>query len=154
MTNTSNDWTTDARSEIETERLGRALASQLRQGEAALGHDITARLRAARMQALEAHRKALATQPADQAIASSPSRSVWWKRLLAAVPIAAAGAGAIFMQGAVSDDGAAEIVDVDVKLLSGDVPPQAFADPAFLEYLKNRAQAPAAKAPAAATQQP
>lgn len=116
-------------------RVGAAL--KFTQDEA-LPHDISARLSIARSQALEAYR----TAQAEQALAQgqTPGRAWaglrWWQRALAITPFVAAGAGGMVMQGAISDDGTSATIQTDVQILASDVPPEAYADEGFLEYLK------------------
>lgn len=128
-------------SEHELDRLGQLMSKPLRQSENSVPKDISERLRVARMQAIETQRIVLAHRQKSAAAQSSPmekKHGSWWKKLLAAVPIAAAGAGIVFMQGAVSDDGATELVETDLQILSSPVPPSALSDPAFLQYLKTQ----------------
>ncbi|SHF26990.1 Protein of unknown function [Lampropedia hyalina DSM 16112] len=116
-------------------RLGQALKTAHAQD---LPADITARLSAMRLQALAAHRQAQqqATHAHTPAKQRRTIRFTWWQRLLAALPIAAAGATAAFMQGAVSDDGLTSHIEQDIQILSSEVPPQAWTDPGFVEFLK------------------
>lgn len=141
-------------SEQELDRLGKLFAKPLRHNENDVGKDISERLRFARMQAIDTQRIVLAHRQASATAAAKPAEKkqiAWWKKLLAAVPFAAAGAGFVFMQGAVSDDGASELVETDLQILSSPVPPSAMSDPAFLQYLKtqniNVGQPAAAKTP-------
>lgn len=125
---------------FDVDALGVAAARMLREGEVQLPHNISERLRFARQQALEVH--ALASTRAAQAQHAGrvpAAAGSWWKKALATVPILAAAAGAVFMQGAVSDDGARATLETDLKILSSGVPPAAFSDPAFLAYLKAQA---------------
>lgn len=125
----------------DIDRLGAALAKPLRAGERALAHDIGERLRTARTQAALRQQQMLTRASDPAAPTANPAATggvAWWKKALAAIPIAAAGAGVIFMQGAVSDDGAGEIVHTDVHILANEVPPTAFSDPGFLQYLKDQ----------------
>jgi len=128
-------------SERELDRLGQLMAKPLRQNESHIGKDISERLRIARLQACETQRIVLTHRQASAAAAAQPAMKkqiAWWKKMLAAVPFAAAGAGFVFMQGAVSDDGASELVETDLQILSSPVPPSALSDPAFLQYLKTQ----------------
>lgn len=128
-------------SEHDIDRLGQLFAKPLRQNENHVARDISERLRVARMQAMDAHRIVLAHRTAEAATATSPAvkkQLAWWKKLLAAIPVAAAGAGIVFMQGAVSDDGTGELIETDLQILSSPVPPSALSDPAFLQYLKTQ----------------
>lgn len=135
------NWGSENAHEAATDLAGAAFARALRQGEQAVPHDIRERLRVARLAAVHAHQRALARQAAqDEASTIARRRQSpfsGWRKALAALPIAAAaGIGAIFMQGAVSEDVPHQQVETDLHILSSEVPPSAFADPAFGEYLK------------------
>ncbi|MDH5855885.1 DUF3619 family protein [Lampropedia aestuarii] len=143
-------------SEHDIDRLGQLLAKPLRQNESRVTKDISERLRVARMQAMDAHRVVLAHRTAETAAPSSTAvkkQLAWWKKLLAAIPVAAAGAGIVFMQGAVSDDGTGEMIETDLQILSSPVPPSALSDPAFLQYLKTQNIDMAKPAPSTAATQ-
>ena len=129
--------------------LARAIA--LRLGEAAqqLPHDVSERLKAARMMALEKRRQAhvrLASAVVNSGGGSAALqmggelRGVW--RMLGAwLPLFALVAGLVTIDFVQDDFRAQEIADVDVELLTDDLPPDAFTDPGFAQYLRlNRAE--------------
>lgn len=129
--------------------LGRAIA--LRLGEAAqqLPHDVSERLKAARMMALEKRRQAhvrLASAVVNSGGGSAALqmggelRGIW--RMLGAwLPLFALVAGLVTIDFVQDDFRAQEIADVDVELLTDDLPPDAFTDPGFAQYLRlNRAE--------------
>lgn len=128
----------------------RRVAVRLSEGNADLSYDITERLRAARMQAL-AQRKRPVTQSARQpAVArqlstqgSSATLSGWgseggnwWRALVSAVPLTALVVGLVFVNMTQDETVATEIAEVDAALLTDDLPPSAYADPGFLQFLK------------------
>lgn len=128
----------------------RRLTARLSEGNASLPYDITERLRAARMQAL-AQRKRPAVQSARQTaaathVSSQGSTSTlsgwgseggnWWRALVSAVPLTALVVGLVFINMAQDETVATEIAEVDAALLTDDLPPSAYADPGFLQYLK------------------
>jgi hypothetical protein len=45
-------------------------------------------------------------------------------------------AGLLFINAEQNDDRARELAEVDVALLTDELPPAAFADPGFLQFLK------------------
>jgi hypothetical protein len=64
-----------------------------------------------------------------------PAKSLW-ARLSAVLPLIALLAG-LAMIGVVQDqDRAHELAEVDTELLTGDLPPSAYTDPGFAEFLK------------------
>lgn len=135
-----NDHIRNLRAE-DAEAFARSVGQALRRGQGhAMPGDITARLAAARAQALALHQEKPAQNsigPTQTTRSAGARRFSWWQRLLAAVPIAAAGAGVAFMQGAVSDDGLTETIVTDIRILSGEVPPNAYTDAGFVEFLKS-----------------
>lgn len=129
--------------------LGRAIA--LRLGEAAqqLPHDVSERLKAARMMALEKRRQAhvrLASAVVNSgggtaALQMGGELRGIWRMLGAWLPLFALVAGLVTIDFVQDDFRAQEIADVDVELLTDDLPPDAFTDPGFAQYLRlNRAE--------------
>ena len=112
-----------------------------------LPYDITERLRAARMQAL-AKRKVLAVQ--TTAVVSSAGASTlvlgggngrrsgfgWWQPMASALPLIALVAGLVAINIIQDDDRTSELAEVDAALLTDDLPPDAYADPGFVQFLK------------------
>ena len=125
----------------------RRLTARLTHGNADLPYDITERLRAARMQAL-AKRKVVAVQTA--AVASSAGASTlvlgggngrrsgfsWWQPMASALPLIALVAGLVAINIIQDDDRTSELAEVDAALLTDDLPPDAYADPGFVQFLK------------------
>ena len=134
----------------------RRLTARLTHGTADLPYDITERLRAARMQAL-AQRKRPAiqtvqqTESATQILVHGASASLggwgreggnWWRAVMSAVPLAALVIGLFVVNMEQDDAVASEIAEVDAALLTGDLPPSAYADPGFVQFLKSSHQTP------------
>ncbi|MFM6992344.1 MAG: DUF3619 family protein [Rhodoferax sp.] len=129
--------------------LGRAIA--LRLGEAAqqLPHDVSERLNAARMLALEKRRQ-VHVRLASAVVNSGGGTAALqmggelrgiWRMLGAWLPLIALVAGLVTIDFVQDDFRAQEIADVDVELLTDDLPPDAFTDPGFAQYLRlNRAE--------------
>ncbi len=140
MTNTS----TQKRLDVLHDRYGLKTASYLSAGAADLPHDISERLRAARVQAV-AKRKVAQLAPADEVMRSGNSAALswgsrdgsgWFTRLGAVVPLLALVIGLLVINSVQSDRRAAEIAEVDAALLTDELPPEAFADPGFVQFLK------------------
>lgn len=135
--------------EIHLDRYGVKVAARLSQGSAQLPHDISERLRVARLQAVAQRRRA----PVAQArLASSVSSSGgaathtigdegWnlWSRLASALPVIALVAGLVLINGIQNEDRANEVAEVDTALLTDDLPPAAYTDSGFIQYLKSAA---------------
>jgi hypothetical protein len=60
-----------------------------------------------------------------------------WSRLASLLPLIALVAGLAIIQNFMDDDRANELAEVDSALLIDDLPPAAYADPGFLQFLKN-----------------
>ncbi|WBY02181.1 DUF3619 family protein [Ramlibacter tataouinensis] len=126
------------------DQFGRRVAARLDTATAGLPRDISERLRAAREQAL-AHRKAPALQPAHpvtstgngQAALRGPDRISPWQRIAMALPLVALLAGLVAIQLVQDDRRAREVAEVDAALLTDDLPPAAWADPGFVQFLKS-----------------
>ncbi len=131
--------------EVE-DRIGRRIAACLDASTEELHHDITERLRIARQQALTMHRQARLQQaPALQLVAAGAAgwdgageTGRWWQRLMALLPLAALIAGLIAIQIMGTDDLAREMAEIDEAILTDDLPPDAYTDPGFAQFLKNR----------------
>lgn len=134
----------------------RRLTARLTHGNTELPYDITERLRAARMQALAQRKRPLlqsVRQPetATQILANGSSAALggwggeggnWWRALISAIPVAALLIGVFFVNMAQDEAVTSEITEVDAALLTGDLPPSAYADPGFVQFLKASDLAP------------
>lgn len=125
------------------DQIGRRLAVRLDAGAADLPHDIAERLRAARMQALAQRKLAPAAVPAQAALHAGGGQAVlqgggfpWWQRLASVLPLVALAAGLVTIHVVQNEERAREVADVDAALLTDDLPPEAYADPGFLQFLK------------------
>jgi hypothetical protein len=126
------------------DRFGRLLAARLGAGTAELSYDVTERLRAARVQAL-AHRKAAGLRAAGAVnhaggaatlTFGEPGQSLW-NRVASILPLVALVAGLFVIQVAQDERRAHEVAEVDAALLTDDLPPAAYADPGFLQFLRS-----------------
>ena len=119
-----------------------ALKVTARLNESSLSHDITERLRVAREQAVLARKKVLVLNTATTSSFSGGAITLggdglnWANRIASALPLLALIAGLIAFNIIQMDDRARELADVDVQLLTDDLPPAAYADPGFSQYLK------------------
>lgn len=126
------------------ERLGLKIAARLTDASDALPHDISERLRHARMQAV-ARRKQTRSAVAEEvlladhnslALGGRGPQSRWWLRMGMVLPVLALFIGLVAIDSAMDDNAAREIAKVDTALLVDDLPPAAYADPGFLQFLK------------------
>lgn len=130
------------------DRLGSAIAGRLTAGCADLDHDFSERLRVARQQAL-ARRKVAQFAPAFSVASIARSgraaalqlgggdKPGLWIRLGAALPLLALVAGLLTIDVVQNDNRASEVAEVDAALLTDDLPPAAYTDPGFLQFLKS-----------------
>lgn len=136
--------------EVFQDRYGLKVAARLSDSIDDLPYEISERLRAARMQAL-AHRKVAQTRTASVLTSSGGVATLTfgeeglnlWSRLASVLPLVALVAGLVAINMIQDNDGAREVAEVDAALLTDDLPPAAYADPGFLQYLKT-SDAPAA----------
>ncbi|PKO43709.1 MAG: DUF3619 domain-containing protein [Betaproteobacteria bacterium HGW-Betaproteobacteria-3] len=124
------------------DRYGLKVAARLSDGTDALPHDIAERLRVARLQAV-AQRKVAPVRVATSVHGGSAAsltfgdeKPNFWGRMGAAVPLVALAAGLIVINVLQSDNRANELAEVDIALLTDDLPPAAYADPGFAQFLK------------------
>lgn len=122
---------------------GARIAARLDAGSCELPHAIAEQLRASRMQALSKRRIAetqLAPALAHASGALGAHAPGFWARASAVLPLLALVLG-LMVVGAMQDqDRAFELAEVDAELLTADLPPTAFTDPGFLQYVKKAAQ--------------
>jgi hypothetical protein len=110
-----------------------------------LPHDISERLRAAREQAGAHARAAWVPKLATAAVVAGRSGgtatlgapSPWWLKLASGLPVLMLLAGLIAIDRWTTLEDVAAAAEVDTLLLSDELPPQAYADPGFAEYLKS-----------------
>ncbi len=123
------------------DRFGQRIAARLSEGSDSLPHDITERLRVARQQAV-ASRKVPLAQPVFW-LAWANAGSLGGEhpgvlgRLAAALPVILLAVGLVTISVLQSERRANEIAEVDGALLTDALPPSAYTDSGFLEYLKS-----------------
>ena len=129
-------------------RFGLRVAAHLSAGAQALPHDIGERLRVARSQAV-AHRKkpvAVVRQRTAGAVSRNGGTAMlsfgddglgFWGRLTSAALVLVLAAGLITINLVQEDDRTTEVAELDAALLTDDLPPEAYTDPGFLQYLKS-----------------
>jgi hypothetical protein len=126
------------------DQVGQAIARQLNDHAIDLPHDISERLRVARMQALSQRKlepvRVLAPQLVT-AIGSSMGKLDeglnLWSRLASALPLIALIFGLATIHVLQNEFRANEIAQIDAELLTDDLPPAAYTDPGFLIFLKS-----------------
>lgn len=120
-------------------RLAFRVAGRLSEGADALDADLSERLRFAREKALERARLARAATPAVVHVGASAALlggGGWWVKLASVLPLAALAAGLLLIDHLHTQSQIATAAAVDAELLVDDLPPAAYADPGFAEFLK------------------
>lgn len=133
------------RVDILQDRFALKAASYLSAGTADLPYDISERLRAARVQAV-AKRKIEKVQAAGVLASSGGSVALggwgsedglnWWSRIGSVIPLLALVVGLLTINSIQNDNRAQELAEVDAALLTDELPPAAFADSGFVQFLK------------------
>jgi hypothetical protein len=125
----------------EADQFGQSAAALLRQGSQSLPAGIKDRLYAARLKALSV-KKPEKVRIAQQVLASSTgnwssgSRS-FWDNVGWVAPLVVLVFGLIGIAQWQQDSRINDIAELDVALLTDDVPPDAYADSGFMGFLKN-----------------
>jgi hypothetical protein len=122
---------------------GRNLAAQLNVASQDLGHDIGERLRVARQMALKCRpmpqhlmRHSLAV-PANGTLSGPPDEGLnLWRILASALPLLALVSGLMFLQTMQQDMAESDIASLDSALLLDELPPGAYTDPGFVQFIK------------------
>ena len=109
--------------------------------------DIDERLRFAREQALARAREArrAATTPVltgragGSAVLAGPGAddAPWWLRLSSLLPLAVLVAGLMLIDHHYTQSQIEAAAEVDTAILADDVPPEAYSDPGFVEFLRS-----------------
>lgn len=125
------------------DRWGQAFAAQLDLVTMDMGHDISERLRIARQRAMQARpvttqqlRHAVSAQANGTLTAPTEEGQSLWRILVSALPLVALVLGLMFIQSIQRDMAEADIASIDSALLLDELPPDAYTDPGFVQFLK------------------
>jgi hypothetical protein len=131
------------------DQLGQRIAARLNDATQSLPHDVSERLKAVRMQAL-AKRKVLRTHssPAAATVSSTGTLTLGgggddfglWNRIASLLPLLALVMGLAAIAVTVEDSLTQEIAEIDAELLTDDLPPDAYTDPGFVQFLRANSQ--------------
>jgi len=126
------------------DRFGQRLAARLSDASDDIPHEISERLKAARMMALSKRNvskvetvSAVVGLGQTAALHLGGEKFNWWGRMAAIVPLIALVAGLMAIQLVQDDFWADEIASVDAELLTDELPPEAYTDPGFAQYLRS-----------------
>lgn len=139
-------------------RFGTRVAGALNERAALVPHEVAERLRVAREGALDRARLARTTSTATATAGAAGSVTItdaargaaallggdpghagarWWQRALSAVPVLALLVGLWAIDHFQALEQVRSAADIDARLLADDLPPQAYSDPGFVEFLKH-----------------
>ncbi|MCW5635934.1 MAG: DUF3619 family protein [Rubrivivax sp.] len=131
-------------------RLAARLAAGLTERASQLPHDIGERLRVARDQAVARAVAARKATPREPVVAEAQVVGVtaggtavlgggsapWWQRLAALLPLVLLLSGLLLIQRQAELEQVSAAAEVDAQLLADDLPPDAYSDPGFAQFLR------------------
>jgi hypothetical protein len=122
-------------------RFALRLAARLNEHAQDIGPDVGERLRISRERALDRARQLRATQAAQSRSGLTAAGAVvlgggWWTKLGVVLPLVVLLAGLVLIQQSHLDEQISAAAEIDAALLADDVPPDAYSDPGFVEFLK------------------
>ena len=121
------------------DQFGRRVAMRLDAGTDAMAYELGERLRAARVRALQVRKQ---PEVAPVIVGSGASATLalgartWFNRVASVLPLVVLAAGLVLIHTVQSERRASELAEVDAALLTDDLPPAAYADPGFVQFLK------------------
>ena len=135
---------TDYQQALAQDRFGHGIAAYLSDASEVLPHDVSERLRVARSQAVSKRKLVPAMRTASAVVANGASASLtmgdenfsWWERIASALPLIALLIGLAGINLVQNERRASEVAEVDSALLLDDLPPSAYTDPGFVQFLK------------------
>ncbi len=125
-------------------RLAARVAGLLTSHAERLPHDVSERLRFAREQALGRARHARLQTSSGAVVIANGGRAatlaahpMGWLQAASALPLLVLVGGLVFIDQWVSSEQVQSAAEIDAQLLADDLPPAAYTDPGFAEYLRN-----------------
>ena len=128
-------------------RVAARLAGLLTTQAQALPHDVNERLRFAREQALSRARQArlqtaggtavVATGGGTAALTGFSRLFGWWPQAASVLPLLVLVSGLLMIDRWVTREQVLAAAEIDAQLLSDTLPPTAYSDPGFAEYLRS-----------------
>jgi len=131
-------------------RVALRITGALSQRNEVLPHDIAERLRVSRLRAVDRARDLRklsvpppctwdveATQVQGGGTLSMSGPPSWWLRVASLAPLALLLVGFLFIQRSYVDQQVRAAAEIDAAILTDDLPPQAYSDPGFAEFLRS-----------------
>ena len=126
------------------DRMGQELARLLTQSCGELPYDLSERLRVARQQALAVRKpepvpthQVMANGSHSLTLSGPPSEGLGlWSILGSALPLLALLAGLVTVQWLDREQTVSDLAEIDTALLVDDLPPAAYSDPGFIQFLR------------------
>jgi Protein of unknown function (DUF3619) len=128
-------------------RVAGRIAGMLAEQAERVPHDVAERLRVAREQAVERARRARQARPVAAAAPSLVGVAhgaallgaplPWWQRAVSVLPLLVLLFGLTAVDRVAEREQVLAAAEVDTMLLTADVPPAAYADPGFGEFLRS-----------------
>ena len=130
--------------DLDVDRLGRHLSAQLSLATPSLPHDISERLRVARQQALAQRKPLLQSRMASRShvqsngtLTTSPDEGLnLWSIVGSTLPLLVLVVGLLLINAFQEENVAAELAAIDSALLTDELPPDAYTDAGFVQFLK------------------
>lgn len=130
--------------DLKMDRLGQQLSAKLSAASLDLGHDISERLRIARQRALQSRppvvimqRRMASSVQSNGTLTGSPEEGLnLWSFFASALPLLVLLLGLLVLQDMQADDVTTDIARIDAALLTDELPPDAYTDPGFAQFLK------------------
>jgi hypothetical protein len=121
------------------DQFGRRVAMRMDVGPEELAYEVGERLRAARVRALQL-RKQPEVAPVMVGRGASATLALdgrtWFHRIASVLPLVVLAAGLVLIHTIQTERRANELAEVDAALLTDDLPPAAYSDPGFVQFLK------------------
>lgn len=129
--------------ELAEDRFALQVTARLSDAANELPYDISERLRASRVRALSKRKLALKPVTSNtiatvghETLALGGEHHGWWDRLVALLPILVLALGLVAISMIQDDILANELAEIDAALLTDDLPPAAYTDPGFAQFLR------------------
>jgi hypothetical protein len=130
--------------EATQQRFAARVAAALTEHAAALPHHTSERLRVARERALDRASGLARPKPAPRSVPALATAAAsggageggWGWRLASLLPLVALVAGLVLVERFTVAEQVHAAAEIDAALLADDLPPEAYADPGFVEFLR------------------